>query len=482
MQIKKLMCCASICMLVSSIAITGQAADKQIDKVTDVKQTKNQAKVQPKVEAKVPIVIEADKLSFSDLTGDLFAEGHVSVVQDGDKLLTEFMRGNSKQTELWIDGKADFFQLGTKLTGTGTHYNYTSRVGNMNKAIGKVGKDFISGVNMDFSPTKLVAHDGTMTECPAIVPDYHVSAKRIEIWPGDKMIAYNAKFWIKNVVIFTLPKYQVSLKKNEGGLQQAFPRLGYNNQDGFSLKQHIEYPISGHVTAFTDLWYYSRAGFKPQVGLVDREKNYAMNLIAGDYRDTDGHWVTKEPELKFDFYSHRLGKLPVSYTFSALYGKWTDATKSSWHQDYNLYFTRDTISLNKTLFLNMGAGVEQIRESYNGSVLNSFRFNTSLVKVVSPKIVAWTGFNYSQNNTSLFEYNNTALSKEWVNGFSYKMDKKNTVVFNQSYDLQNKQVYSNTYTWNRDLHCWQLAISYIAYNNTAVQKNRITMDLTATRW
>jgi len=466
MRSKKIMFCASVCMLVSAISLTGQAADKQTDKSTDANKSK------------APIVIEADNLSFSDLTGELFAEGHVIFKRNTETLLTDYMRGNTKQTEVWIDGKATLQQPGTELIGTGTHYNYTSRVGDMNTVIGTVGKEFISGANMEFSPTKLVARDGTITECPAIVPDYHVSAEKIEIWPGDKMIAYNAKFWIKNVVIFTLPKYQASLRKNAGGLQNAFPRIGYNSNDGVSIKQRLEYPINNHVAAFTELWYYSKAGFKPQVGVIDSEKNYSLKLVAGDYRDDNSNWITKEPELKFDFYSHRLGKLPVSYTFSATYGKWTDVNRSSWHQDYSLYFSHDAINFSKSLSLNLGTGLQRVLESNDDSIRNSFRFDTALTKQWSPKFTTTVEYHYTQNNTqtALFNYNVADLGREVDLGFTYKFDKKNAVSFRQSYNLETSKIYDQDYTWSKDLHCLQAALTYRA------KRQQIKLDLSMTEW
>jgi len=453
---KKFMLCASVCMLVSAISVTGQAADANKDKA--------------------PIIIEADNLSFSDLTGDIFADGHVSFKKNTETLLTDSMRGNTKQTEVWIDGKATLQQPGTELIGTGTHYNYTSRVGDMQKAKGKVNKDFVSAVNMDFSPSLLVAHDGTVTECPAIVPDYHVSAEKIEIWPGDKMIAYNAKFWIKNVVIFTLPKYQTSLKKGAAGVAEAFPRVGYTSDDGISIKQNFQYPISDHVVAFADLWYYSKSGFKPQYGVVDSEKNYSVKLIAGDYKDGNDHWITKEPELKFDFYSHRLGNLPVSYTVSAAYGKWSDPTKSSWHQDYSVYFTHDTINLSKSLSLNLGAGLQRVQESYDNSVINSFRFDTVVTKQWSPKFATTTEYHYTKNNNALFDYNTADLGQEADVGFTYKINQKNAVGVRTSYDLNNSKIYDQDYTWYKDLHCWQAAITYRA------KREQLKVDLTTTRW
>lgn len=472
------MFCASVFMLVSTISFIGQAAEQHEDIAINTAVIKEQPKTASKVEAKTPIVIESDNLSFSDATGDLFAEGNVSVVQDTDKILTDVMHGNSKETQIWIDGKANFLQPRTNLIGIGTHYNYTTRIGSMNNASGIVDRiQHISGKNIDILPDEMIIHDGTTTNCPAKVPDNHISAEKIEIWPGDKMIAYNAKFWIGKMVIFSLPKYQISLEP--GRKESRFPRVGYRDSDGFYIKQYFEYPISDHIAAYTDPGYYSKIGFKNQYGLIDREKNFSLTLAQGDYRDSDANWIKKEPEFRFDYYSKRVGKLPVSYTFSAIYGKWVDSVKTSWHQDYSLYFTHDTIPLSKSLFLNLGTGVEQVRESYNDSVQNSLKFNTTLTKVVSPKMTAWTTYNYTQNNTSLFEYESTSLSKEWVNGLSYKFDSKNTVSYSQSYDLNTDKVYSNSYTWNRDLHCWQLAIAY-----KVIEKGdkTFTFNLTNTHW
>lgn len=472
MRIKKMMCCASVLMLVSASAITGQAADKQTDKSSDG----NQAKTQSQVDVKLPIVIEADKLSFSDLTGDLFADGNVSIVQNGDKILTDSMRGNSKQTEFWIDGKANFSQTGTKLTGTGTHYNYGQHSGSMQDVVGIVDKEHVSGKNIDMLPAEMIIHDGTVTTCPAIVPDYHVSAEKIEIWPGDKMIVYNAKFWIRNVVIFSLPKYQTSLQKDAAGLQEAFPRIGYTSDDGLSIKQHLEEPIGGHVAVYTDLWFYSKAGFKPQIGVIDREKAYSLQLVEGDYQDSNSNWITKKPELDFNLYSHRLGKLPVSYTFSAIYGQWTDSTKTSWHQDYNLYFSHDTISLSKSLSLNLGTGIEQVRESFDGSIRNTSKFDTTLTKQWSPRFTTLAEYHYTNNNNALFSYDTPDLAREADLGFKYTMDQKNAIGFRQSYDLNTSKIYDQDYTWYKDLHCWQAAITYRA------KRQQIKFDLSTTHF
>lgn len=467
------MVCASVLMLVSSASMVGQAADQEGHEADHAKDKSKTTDTKP--DKKAPIVIEADNLSFSDETGDVFAQGNVVVKQNTDTILTDAMRGNQKTTEVWVDGKATLQQPGTNLVGTHTHYNYTTKIGNMQEMKGLVGRDYVSGDNMELFPDKLVAHDATSTRCPAKVPDYHMSAERIEIWPGDKMVAYNAKFWIKNMVIYSMPKYQTSIKKGEED-HNAFPRIGYNNSDGLAIKQNFEYPIGNNVAAYADLKYYSKTGFKPVFGLIDREKNYAATLEQGYYQDSDDNWIKKEPEAKIDFLKHRLGNSPVSYTFNVSYGKWVGEDKTSWHQEENLYFSHDKINLGKDLSLNLGTGIQRIHESFDDSTINNFKFDAALTKQWSPKWIATSEYHYNDKTLSVFNYGAPDMIRELDLGVIYKIDNMNKFGIRQRYDLDNDRVYDLDYTWYRSLHCWQAEITY------REKRNELKVNLSTTRW
>lgn len=447
MRIKKFMFCASVCMLVSAISVTGQAAEKQQDKLNDVNKDKT------------PIVIEADKLSFSDVTGDLFAEGHVVLKKNTESILSDYMRGNSKQTEVWIDGKATLQQPNTELIGTGAHYNYTSRVGSMQKVIGTVGKGYVTGGNMEIFPTKLVAHDGTITGCPAIVPDYHISAEKLEIWPGDKMIAYNAKFWIGNTVIFSLPKYQTSLIKNEG--ESAFPRIGYNSSNGFMIHQYLEYPFGDRLAMFGDLTYYSKRGFEPIYGFVSRQSNYTLKLYQGNEENSDNEWVKKEPELMLKMKPKRFGQVVGDVTITS--GKWTEGAISGTRQDYKVYFSRDPIKLGSKVTLKVGTGWEKIDYGYDNSTNNIWSFNTIVTAKPNDRLETWVGYhNNNQSGKSVYEYDDIDIPRKVSGGFMYKIDKMNAVGVKMDYDVDLNKVKDVDYTWKRNLHCFEGDITYRA--------------------
>jgi len=447
---------------------------------TNPSQAKEAVKAKQSTAVQAPIVIEADDLSFSDETGDILANGKVVITNQGQRMEAEHINGNTKLSEIWINENAAFFVPGitpdkaTTLTGNHTLYNYKLKTGSMEQVKGKVEHKYVSGESISMFPDKYLITNGTTTNCPAKIPDYHVSADKIEIWPDDKMIAYNAKFWIGNTVIFALPKYQQSIKDGEG--DKVFPRMGYDSDNGFYIKQHLEYPLNNKLAAYANIDYYSKPGFKSSYGLVQRETNFDIRVDQGHFLDDDDNWIKKEPEFKFSYYPHRLGNLPVSYTFTGIYGKWTDSNKTSWHQEYEVYFSRDPIKLNSTMNLYLGTGFEQIRESYNDSVQNIFKYDITIDKKWSERLNSWVAYHYNQSNTTLFSYDSDDMNRELDTGFTYKIDKMNTIGITRNYDLDKKRVEDLDYTWYRNLHCWQAAITYKS------KEDKIKFDITTTRW
>jgi len=406
-----------------------------------------------------PIEIVADELYFSDKTGELFAKGNVVITQDKSKIMADIIRGNDKETQVWVDGPARLVEPMTNITGMRVRYNYGSQFGFMQDVKGKCGNDFISGKKVHFEEGKFTAYEATSTSCPAKgTPDHRITARKIVIWPGDKMIAYDAKIWIKNFVLYSTPRYSRSLKDDE----TEFPSFGYEDPDGFFIKQRLNYSLTDNVTAYTDLAYYSKAGFKPDFGIVDAEKDYTIRLITGHFKDGDGRRVRKEPELQFNWHQKPIGKTQWNYYFTATYGKWKDDTKSSWHQDYVLYFPRNPIYLDKkkTWTWSNGFGFEWIRDSYNSSSQNMTKFNTSLSKRLTPWLTAWVGYNFTSNKASVFSYNAVNVTNELVRGIHIQFNKKTALSIVNSYDMLNNRTYENYITLHQNLHCWNTRLEY----------------------
>ncbi|SDF72739.1 LptA/OstA family protein [Sporolituus thermophilus] len=426
-------------------------------------------------QANLPIVIEADKLYFSDLTGDLYAQGNVQVTQGEDKLLAALVQGNTKQGEVWVDGQATFLQPGTELIGRKSRYNYQQHTGSILKASGIIGKDRVKAENINILPDRYILNDSTVTRCPAVVPDYHISARKIEIWPGEKMIVYDAKFWIKDKVIFSLPKYQKSLVNKETTTE--FPRVGYSSENGFSIAQYLETPVLGEVAAFADLAYYSKRGFEPTYGLVTRQSGYTLQMTYGSEDNADHEWVDKEPDFALKFKPYRLGNTSLTANFSASAGKWSEGAVTGTRRSYNFYLANDPIKLSDTLVLTLGGGYEKVFYGYNDTTNNIWRYDLKLTAKPNNRLEAWTGYSYNnQSSISPYQYDRIDTPRELYGGFMYRIDRMNGFGLKLSYDVDVDRVKDLDYTWRRNLHCWEADITYRA------KRDQFNIKVSAVQW
>ena len=437
------------------------------------KDNKKNVKVEEKKEP-LPILVEGDDITFNEQTGEVYAKGKVIFTQAESVVTGNDIEGNTIKTKIWAKDKTVLTQPDLKLNGYETDYNYGDKTGTMKKVDGVVNRKIVKGNSVEFYPERVVIYNGTVTKCPAIKPDYHISAKKIEIYPNVKMIAYDVKVWAKNKVMYSTAKYETTLNPNEKQ-NSAYPTVGVNS-DGFYVKQHLEEPINNNLSAFLDLDYYSEPGFKPHYGLINRFSAVDLTLQQGDFQDSDDVWIKKKPEWRATLHRQRLFDLPFSYVVNAIYGNWEDDTKSSWHEDYNIYFSRDTIKISDKMNLDLGTGYQIIKESYDNSKLDKFSYDITLSNNFDKRWSGYIGYHYVQNNSNLFEYDNDDLGRELTTGLSYVIDSKNTLSFSQRYDMENNKVYDQDYTWYHDLHCLKASLIYRA------KRDEIKLKISVKEW
>lgn len=467
----KMLCSLVTMSVILGHCVLGQAAVKDMAleqesafeaAATEVVTDKSQSEVkkeQKENDKPAPITVEGEEISFNNATGDVYAKGNVVITQKPAVVYADALTGNTKRTEVAIEDEARILQPGMVMNGHKTFYNYQKHTGTMDNAKGVVDKKHVTAEHIEFYPQQYIIYNGTMTKCPAKVPDYHVRAKKIEIWPDEKMIAYDADFLIKGKVIYHTKRYETKIGKN-APKESAFPRIDYDSDDGVSIAQTFQHPLMDDLYAFADLAYYSDAGYKPSYGIRLDKDQYNITVQQGNARDDDGNWIKKSPEFRFDYFKQHIPDTSWSYNFSAVYGKWKDDDKSSWHQDYVVYFTRDPIQVSKSLTLDTGFGYEILKESYNDSQVEKLKYDLTLTKIINPKVTVWSGYHHSTDGDKIFNYDSNNVSEELASGISYKLDEKNRVSVAQSFNLENGHTADMYYTWYHNLHCWNMKLTY----------------------
>lgn len=425
---------------------------------------------------KAPIVVEADELYFSDSTGDLYARGNVQIKQNEDKVAANLLKGNTQKNEVWTDGEAVLSRPGMELTTTGMRYNLNDHSGSMQSSKGTIEHLHITSKAITTSPVHTTMNEGTVTGCPAEVPDYHISADRVEIWPGDKMIAYNAKFWIKNTVIFTLPQYQSSLQEGQDS-GFAFPKPSYSSDNGIGIEQHVEVPFSPKLAVFADLDYYSKVNFKPMYGLISRNSNFTAKLSYGNDENDDHEWIKKEPELSLQLSSQRLGASSLTLNASAAWGQWNEGDVRGTHSGFSMYLANDPIKLGSKATLKLGTGFDRNFYGYNDSANSVFHFDSRVDIKPNSRLNTWLGYSYSSDiGTTPYEFDRIDVAEEGKIGFMYQIDRLNGLGAKVRYDLEHGNTKDIDYTWRRNLHCFEADITYRA------KRKEVRVKVDAVKW
>lgn len=195
-----------------------------------------------------PIIFEGKDIAYDSRTGDVLAKGSVQITNQYSRMSTDEMTGNAKSGDVFIHDKAHMAQSGDLKTGQpdvlmdgyNTAYNYNTKHGKMENAKGFIDNQQISGKRVEFYPDEVIVYNGTVTKCPAKRPDYYMSADKIEIWPDDHMIAYNAKLWVKGNVIYKKDRYITAIGKNATDKDGLPIKVEYDSDDGMHVKYYYD--------------------------------------------------------------------------------------------------------------------------------------------------------------------------------------------------------------------------------------------------
>ena len=423
----------------------------------------NAAKKKQKDNAgEAPISVLADYIHYDNATGEIFAEGNVRVLQNGQTLSAARIDGNVNTADIWTKVVTRFEEpaLGNDFTGDSATYNYNSRTGHIDNVKGKSGTEYITADNIEIMPDKSVAQNVSMSRCNAEnhVKCQHTTATRVDIWPNDRMIAYNANVYILGKKVYHQDRYVVSMGAGE---DKFFPHIGYNNDDGAYISHTVAFPLGNKTTIGADLFAGSKAGGRTDGWIRHDERNFNIRYSYGYDQDDDDDWVKKENNISIKYHQKRLFKTPLSYRFWFERGLWKERSIRSWHSELGAYLSHDPIYLgSKSFYFTMGTGYRKLKESYGDIDNDEFRYDFNLNKIFSAKFDVGVGYSVVDDYDNIFEYDSIDVTRSLTYFVNWSPTKQDKFTFWQQYDTERNRVYKNRITYTRRLHCWELVLGY----------------------
>lgn len=417
---------------------------------------------------KAPIIFEGNDIMYNSVTGEVYGRGDVKITKNYSRMTTQDAEGNIQSGDIEIPVKSHMMQVANPtvdMDSDKTKYNYNTKTGVMNNAKGRLDNRYIYGEQVEFYPDYYVIYNGTLTRCPAKKPDYLLSADKIEIYPDDHMVAYNAKFKIKGRTIYQTKEYVTKIGANSDGKSGWMPfRLRANNDDGVTIGYDYTKNLMPHVDAYAKLKYTTNDGMRNIYGVGWQNAGSSFNIENGKYEDDDDRWLEKEISYVYN-YGQRLGTSPLSFGFRSEYGLWKQDGIKSWHRENDFSLRHDPIRLDASgrLRLYPSIGYKLVHEDLNDENYNSLYYDLTLLGEVNDKLVAYTGYHYSRISAenTLFTYGLNDYSKKISAGFSYSIDDKNRIVIATGFDASDDLTLRDLdYYWYHDWHCIQTELRY----------------------
>jgi lipopolysaccharide assembly outer membrane protein LptD (OstA) len=201
------------------------------------------------------IRLQADHVTFNNVTGDMVAEGNVIFDQGPDQ------RVAARRAEInWNSRRGTFWETTgfTNRTQTGEYIFFTAT------RIVKTGPDTYE------------MYDAIVTACEDVIPKWTFHARRAELKMGDRIILHNSVFRVKTLPAFVLPYTWIPATRSERKSGFLLPTTGTSTQKGRTLKLAYYQTLgqSADITFRGDIYTSRGLGFGAEFRAQTDEKSY----------------------------------------------------------------------------------------------------------------------------------------------------------------------------------------------------------------
>ncbi len=230
-----------------------------------------------------PVELNGDQIEFLQAENKMIATGHV-VVTKGDTRLTCDRVEFSKDTKVTVaDGHVVLTTPQGRIWGDHMRYNFDTMSGEFMEA--RIFADPYYGAGQQVA--KIDANHiqmtrGYLTTCDLDKPHFRLLSKKLDVYPGDKMIARSIRMIVGNVPLAYIPRFSQALDDRK-------PRViyipGYSKNWGAFLLQDWRLYFNDNVKGHLHLDYREKRGFTPGLDINYKIPNKGNGFVRLYYMD-----------------------------------------------------------------------------------------------------------------------------------------------------------------------------------------------------
>ena len=208
----------------------------------------------------LPLTCDADKMDYDRENGILTGTGNVKIVYEDVTLQADKVTVTLATKDAYAEGNVRVTQGEKVMTAETMHYNFETKQGDIDKPEGFVYPWYWKGEKVvRHSPEFYEVFDCMLTTCDTCEdPKYHLKAKTVEFYPGNKIVARHVVIYLGKMPVFYLPVYKQSLKDNKSRWTVV---PGYSDKWGAYLLTAYDWLMTEFVDSKVRLDYRHKRGF-----------------------------------------------------------------------------------------------------------------------------------------------------------------------------------------------------------------------------
>ncbi|MDP8234314.1 MAG: LptA/OstA family protein [Candidatus Saelkia tenebricola] len=242
---------------------------------------------------KEPITVNGDKVEYDPEEKVMVGTGNVEVLYEGMALYADKITVWLDEQQALAQGNVRLVRDETTFYGEEISYYFEENKGKIiEPSFEKHGPWYGKGVEAEeYEKSKYLIKKAYITTCDLEEPHYKLQAKTVKAYIGDKIIAKNVIFYVRNIPLLYLPYLKYSLKDKK----MPFMIIPGNNDDwGWYLLNSYRYYLNDNSKGRIRLDYREKKGIAHGVdheyktafgdGII---KYYYMNEKDSEFSDND---------------------------------------------------------------------------------------------------------------------------------------------------------------------------------------------------
>lgn len=202
------------------------------------------------------VEIKGDKVEVVIPENKVVAEGHVVVTRDEIQLFCDRLEFHRDDQTAIARGNVVLVRDGTRLEGDHLKFDFETKQGEFvdaefsgrpfrgaGRKVEKVGENHI------------VVEQGYLSTCDLDHPHYRFSAKKVDLYPGEKAVARGTKLQVGSVPLLYFPRFSQDLR-DKRAVFSVTP--GYQKEWGAFLLSQYRMPLNDYIRMTLHLDYRTR--------------------------------------------------------------------------------------------------------------------------------------------------------------------------------------------------------------------------------